>query len=1134
MPFVKRLTLVLFLLLLTLGLAVPAFSQPPTTAASQLISVLQAAGSPLPPGTQLVQVTIQGSEATVDLRLPSAFLASAFLADAFLADAFLTDSLNAYRSDAIVAAIVQALHPLGLRDIHVRAAGGQGIFRPISDFLPPVPRPVPPTPINSDPAPDRPGPAPNSYPAPGQGQPEGALSGKTVWLSPGHGWLWSGSSWLTQRGNTYGIVEDFSNAEAVVYYLARYLWNAGANVWLVRERSVNAQEIIVDNDAGAPDYMETGAWTTSLSPGYGGLTYRYAYTANTATATATWTPTLPAAGWYPIYVWYLHSGNRSVDARFVVHHAGGETVVTLSQEVHGQTWRFLGEYYFNAGSAGSVTLSNQSSDLDQVVIADAVRFGGGVGDSGEPRFEEAALHYAAFQGYGDAPNDVVARPLYAEWELAKGYANEDAVFLSWHTNCCNASGTEAFIYDGGATPGSAELRNFVQAEIVSDLRADWNPNWIDRGLKTANFGELRELSTMPGTLVEIAFHDTENPGDADDLKEPRFRQIAARAAFQGIVRYFANRDSLPVHLLPETPTHLLARTTAPGQVTISWAAPPTGGAGGDAAISYKVYQSENGRGFDNGTVTNNTSLTLSGVQPGELRFFRVTALNAGGESFPTPVAAVRAPGSGSAAALLLVDGFDRLDKSSMITQYDGPTLGDTERMFLERMNRYDYAVEHAQALTGCGVAFDSAVNEVVAGQYVTLANYQAVDWFVGEDSTANASLNSAERALLAGYLDNEGRLLISGAEIAYDLARPTYGVDPTFYQNYLKATYVGDDANTYGFAGIPGGIFQGITGSFDDSSQGYYDVRYPDRLGANGGSAVALNYSGGTGDGAVVVYDGADFKVVNFGFPLETVTDEAVRQALVCAAAGILLDAPTPPQTIDDTDYSVQYAGWAGVIDAAAYGGGYHSASAANEWLAYTTPATTAIDLITYRGPDQGRAWILVDGSYQGTLDLYAPSPTYQVVETFAGLGNTPHSIVIIPNGQHNPASSGTAVRVDGFVVNSAPIDDNAPDLIYKGWVGVSAQPFFGGSARVATAANNTLTFTFSGSQFTWLTARCPTCGTAQVIVDGVLVATVVLYNAAWQFQVEEVVDGFSPGGHMAQIKVNGGGLVAFDGYTLP
>ena len=1116
MPTLKRLALLL-LSLAVVSLTAPVFSQSSATPADQLRALIHAPRSPLPPGTELARLTIHGREATVDLRLPAAYLAVTF---------------DAYASDAIVAGIVQTLQPYGLRDIHVRAADPHGVFRPISDFLPPVPRLSPQLPTNTDPAPDRPG--PDNFPAPGQGQPTGALSGKTVWLSPGHGWLWSGSSWLTQRPNTYGIVEDFSNAEAVLYYLAHYLWNAGANVWLVRERSTNPAEVIVDNDDGAPTYTETGSWFTSASPGYGGLTYRYANTDGAATATATWTPTLPAAGWYPVYVWYLHSGNRAVDARFRIHHAGGDTTVSISQEVHGQTWRFLGEYYFEQGSSASVTLLNQSSDLGQVVIADAVRFGGGVGDSGEPRFEEAALSYVAFQGYTGAPNDVVARPLYAEWELAKGYANEDGVYLSWHTNCCNASGTSSYIYDGGATPGSADLRNFIHAEIVGDLRADWNPNWVDRGLLSANFGELRELSTMPGTLVEVAFHDTENPGDADDLKEPHFRQIAARAAYQGIVRYFADRDGTGVDLLPEPPTTLLARTTAPGQVTVSWNAPPAGGAGGDAAVSYKVYQSSNGRGFDNGTVANATSLTLTGVQPGELRFFRVTALNAGGESFPTPVVAVRAPTGGAAAPLLIVDGFDRLDKSAMITQDDGPTLGNTERMFLERMNRYDYAVEHAGALASCGVAFDGAVNEAVIDQVVGLGDYVALDWFVGEDSTADASLNGGERALLASYLDGGGHLLISGAEIGYDLARPTSGADPTFYHDYLKATYVGDDANSYDFVGNAGSIFAGINGHFDDSSGGYYDVRHPGRLGANGGSTVALTYSGGTGDGAAIVYDGADFKVVNVGFPLETVTDANVRAALICAAAGILVD-DAPPQIVDDADYGVQYAGWSGAVDAAAYGGGYRTAGAVNEWLAYSSAApTTAMSLITYRGPDQGRAWVLVDGVYQGTLDLYAAAPAYQAVESFGGLGNGTHTLVIIPNGQKNPASSGVAVRVDGFQVNGASIDDHDPAVIYKGWLGLSAAPFHNGGAHATTSANNTLTFAITGTQFTWLTARCPTCGAAQVFVDGNLAATVNLYNASWQFQVEQVVSGLVAGSHTVQIKANGGGLVAFDGYSIP
>ena len=53
--------------------------------------------------------------------------------------------------------------------------------------------------------------------------------------------------------------------------------------------------------------------------------------------------------------------------------------VSISQEVHGMTWRYLGEYYFETCTGGHVTLVNKSSDTGQAVIADAVRFGGGMG-----------------------------------------------------------------------------------------------------------------------------------------------------------------------------------------------------------------------------------------------------------------------------------------------------------------------------------------------------------------------------------------------------------------------------------------------------------------------------------------------------------------------------------------------------------------------------------------------------------------------------------------------------------------------------------------------------------------------------------------------------------------------------------
>jgi hypothetical protein len=356
-------------------------------------------------------------------------------------------------------------------------------------------------------------------------------------------------------------------------------------------------------------------------------------------------------------------------------------------------------------------------------------------------------------------------------------------------------------------------------------------------------------------------------------------------------------------LLPEPPERLVARNTGMGQVTLTWTPPPCcDNLGGDAATSYKVYHSTSGRAFDNGTVTRAPGLTMDNLPPGSLHFFRVTALNDGGESFPTPVVAVRTPLPGEQVDLLIVDGFDRLDQTAMLPQAE-PTVwaGTARRMFLERMNRYDYAVVHGQALDACGLSFDGAVNEAVEEGDLILGDYPALDWFVGEDSVADAALSDIERARLATYLSAGGRLLLSGAEIGYDLVE--MGRDPSFFQNYLKASYAGDDAGTYQFSGLTDTFLDGISGRFDDSTAGIYDVGYPDRLASAGDSRLVLQYSGGTGGGAALAYEG-DYRLVYVGFPLEAVTEPSVRSALICSAADWLLqNQPAPssgrPRTIN-------------------------------------------------------------------------------------------------------------------------------------------------------------------------------------------------------------------------------------------
>ena len=80
------------------------------------------------------------------------------------------------------------------------------------------------------------------------GNVEGALSGKTLFVSAGHGWTYhtSNSKWATQRDVSQGMREDDSNAEMVSYFLIPYLQNAGAAVFSARERDRQENMVIID------------------------------------------------------------------------------------------------------------------------------------------------------------------------------------------------------------------------------------------------------------------------------------------------------------------------------------------------------------------------------------------------------------------------------------------------------------------------------------------------------------------------------------------------------------------------------------------------------------------------------------------------------------------------------------------------------------------------------------------------------------------------------------------------------------------------------------------------------------------------------------------------------------------------
>ncbi|MBI5805528.1 S8 family serine peptidase [candidate division TA06 bacterium] len=153
------------------------------------------------------------------------------------------------------------------------------------------------------------------------------------------------------------------------------------------------------------------------------------------------------------------------------------------------------------------------------------------------------------------------------------------------------------------------------------------------------------------------------------------------------------------------------------------------------------------------------------------------------------------------------------------------------------------------------------------------------------------SLDSLDRMALRHYIGQGGKLYVSGQDLGWDLqdtmtgASHEYLLDPAgctdFYQNYIKAVYLGDDG---------GSSASGITGDTltDGLSSAVYqpgrasDEQFPDYFNPNGSAVFCFNY-GATANRAGLHWEdgGTGTKVVYTGFGFEAISTASVRQAFM-------------------------------------------------------------------------------------------------------------------------------------------------------------------------------------------------------------------------------------------------------------
>jgi len=154
---------------------------------------------------------------------------------------------------------------------------------------------------------------------------------------------------------------------------------------LLSGMGVEGYLVIVDNEDGGPTYTEQGpGWGTSGSSGYGANS-RFNPSPQDTSRSATFAPDLPGSEYYDVH--FIHPGNTtnsSDNALYVIHSAAGDDSLRINQDQLVAQWRYLGTYWFDAGTSGYVMIVNDSLSTPDVVRADAMRFQQAKGDTIPP------------------------------------------------------------------------------------------------------------------------------------------------------------------------------------------------------------------------------------------------------------------------------------------------------------------------------------------------------------------------------------------------------------------------------------------------------------------------------------------------------------------------------------------------------------------------------------------------------------------------------------------------------------------------------------------------------------------------------------------------------------------------------
>lgn len=717
------------------------------------------------------------------------------------------------------------------------------------------------------------------------------LTGRHIALWGGHGLYYKeeDSMWKWQRPALFCTLEDLNTAEFTTQYLAPMLENAGAVVVMPRERDPQTEEIIMDHDGstGGARIVTRGSWrkasggfavsdTIVTQNPFREVSVLQANITSDIKPEISYIPSLDKRGKYGVYVSWKALPTNLTNARYTVYHAGGKAEFEVNQRIGGSTWVWLGS--FDLDSVSKVVLSAPDNAVSGTLTADAVKIGGGMGNikrggmvSGVSRYAEAARYWMQYSGVPDSIYAQETKSVDNKENKQLDYidnfkGNGDwcnyirkqkriplDLALGLHTDagtCDSIVGTLTIHYtdrcraeyaNGKSKLAGRDLADLVQTQIVSDLRAKYDPSWTRRSMYDKSYAEISRPD-MPAILVEMFSH--QNANDMAIAMDPVFRFDMARAVYKGTLRFLADRYGVAYTVQPLPPSSLQATFAASGDsVRLEWA--PTVDPLEKSAIPnrYRVYCRKGVDGaFDEGREVRFPQVVLALPQDGTVYSYKVTAVNEGGESFPSEIVSA-GRGVQDKGRVLVVNGFTRLsppalkkDRNGLLLGFDMETdpgvpylqdravVGAQENF--DRLapfetdempgwgasatnlipdgvpgNTFDYAAKHGAALLKNGYSFVSCSRKAFEINPFLPSHYTLVDVIMGAQRSYPDRYSVYSPALmkqLRKVIDGGVRLLVSGCYIGSD---KSFGKEASELLGYtwLKTTKnkVGQPAGLY-------------------------------------------------------------------------------------------------------------------------------------------------------------------------------------------------------------------------------------------------------------------------------------------------------------------------------------------------